>query len=355
MKYRQFKKAGIKVSEISLGAEHIEKAPYGTVNDIIDIAVDSGVNYVDLFMGSPDIRDHFGRSLKGRRDKMMIAGHLGAVWINNQYTRTRDMKLIKQFFFDLLKRLRTDYIDMLMFHFVDEIDDLNVCLNNGMLEFAQTLKEKGIVRMLGISSHIPAVAKAAVETEYFDGIMFSINPLFDIMPADSSIETLLSDPVSIENEIQINDERHSLYVECEKKDVGIIVMKAFAGGQLLQENSPVKMTTNQCIHYSLSKPGVVTSSLGCRTVEEFAHSLKYVNAKDSEKIYSPILKSSFKWNATPRCLYCNHCLPCPQGIDIAEAMRTIDIGGSVPKNCNGCGICEKRCPFGIPVSEIFKS
>lgn len=78
MKYRQFNRTGIKISEISLGAEHIEKAPYDKVKGIVDLAMDNGVNYTDLFMGSPNIRNHFGKALKDKREKMMIAGHLGA-------------------------------------------------------------------------------------------------------------------------------------------------------------------------------------------------------------------------------------------------------------------------------------
>lgn len=353
MKYNKFKRSGIKVSEISLGAEHIENAPYEQVKRIIDIAVNAGVNYMDLFMGSPDIRDNIGKALKRRRNKMMVAGHLGAVFVDGQYKRTRDMKLVKKFYYDLLERLDTDYIDMLMIHFVDDKEDLKVCIDGGILDFACELKKKGIARMIGISTHVPAIAKEAIETGEMDGIMFSLNPLFDLMPENASIDDLFKSRELLGDGVETNSERHDLYSFCEQKNVGVIVMKTFAGGWLLKDDSPVKMSVSQCISYALSKPGVVTAACGCRSVEEYSKTLEYIDANENEKDFAEIYKSSFNWKGDAKCLYCNHCLPCPEGIDIAGAMRIIDSGGVKPDNCTGCGLCQQRCPFGVPVTKIF--
>lgn len=354
MRYRTFKKSGIQISEIALGAEHIEMAPYETVKRIVDMAMDAGVNYTDLFMGSPDIRDHFGRALRGRRDKMMIAGHLGATWKNNQYHRTRDLKMVKEFYYDLLKRLNTDYVDILMIHYVDEMDDLKRCLEDGILEFALTQKRKGAARMIGTATHVPQVARAAIATGHMDGILFSINPLFDLMPAEYGIGELFDSEDALKRPVAMPNERRSLYSFCEREGVGIVVMKTYAAGRLLNPEPPVQMTTNQCIHYALSQPGVVSAALGCRSPEEYARSLQYLTASDAEKDFSLLYHTAFQWTGEARCMYCNHCLPCPQHIDVADAMRRIDAGGAPPSECTGCGICEKRCPFGVNVTEVFR-
>lgn len=353
MLYREFKRTGTKISEISLGAEHLEKAPYDVVKKIIDVSMDHGVNYTDLFMGSPDIRDYFGKALKGRRHDMMLAGHLGATWKDEQYHRTRNMKMVKDFYFDLLKRLESDYIDMLMLHYIDEMDDLKVCLEDGMLEFAVRQKEKGAARMLGIATHVPGVANAALDTGLFDGIMFSINPLFDVMPPKHGIVELFDDKDSVKGNVTMANERHDLYARCQREDVGIIVMKTYAGGKLLADDAPIKMTMNQMISYALNQPSVVTAALGCKTADEFLESLKYMDADDDEKDFAEALQSSLSWSGEPTCVYCNHCLPCPEHIDIAEAMRVIDAGGNPPDNCTSCHACEKRCPFGVKVADIF--
>ena len=354
MQYRTFQKTGIQVSELALGAEHIESAPYDTVKDILDIAMDAGVNYADLFMGSPDIRDHFGKALQGRRDRMMIAGHLGATWRDGQYHRTRDLQMVKAFYFDLLKRLHTDYIDMLMIHYVDEMDDLKACLEDGILQFALEQKQKGTARMLGIATHVPAVAHAAIDTGHFDGIMFSVNPIFDLLPAEYGIEQLWNARESLRGQADMDTERRALYTRCERECVGIIVMKTYMGGWLLSPDCPLQMSASQCIHYALSQPGVVTAALGCRTPEEYAQSLAYMEAGEDERDFSLVYSSAFQWKDGPKCLYCNHCLPCPQHIDIASAMRRIDAGGEPPAGCTACGVCETRCPFGVPVTEIFR-
>jgi len=354
MQYRIFQKTGIQVSELSLGAEHIELAPYETVKSILDMAMDAGVNYTDLFMGSPDIRDHFGRALKGRRDKMMIAGHLGAAWKDNQYHRTRDLKMVKEFYYDLLKRLDTDYIDMLMIHYVDEMDDLRICLEDGILEFALEQKQKGAARMLGIATHVPTVANAAIDTGYMDGIMFSVNPVFDLMPPEYGIDKLWNARAGLQDQVHMDTERRALYARCERDCVGIIVMKTYMGGWLLSPDCPLQMSASQCIHYALSQPGVVAAALGCRTPEEYAQSLAYMDACMEEKDFSVAYRDALQWSGTPKCLYCNHCLPCPQHIDIAAAMRRIDAGDEPPAECTGCGVCETRCPFGVPVTDIFR-
>jgi len=353
MQYRTFQKTGIQVSEISLGAEHIESAPYETVREILDMAMAAGVNYTDLFMGSPDIRDHFGRALKGRRDRMMIAGHLGAAWKDGQYHRTRDMQMVKDFYYDLLKRLDTDYIDMLMIHYVDEMDDLKTCLEDGILEFALAQKQKGAARMIGIATHVPQVARAAIATGHMDAIMFSVNPLFDLMPPDYGIDKLWNEKDSLQSQVSMDNERRDLYTLCERECVGIVVMKTYAGGRLLGEDTPVKLTPSQCIHYALSQPGVVAAVLGCRSAEEYAQSLRYLSASEGEKDFSIAYREALKWSGTPKCLYCNHCLPCPRHIDIAAAMRRVDAGGAPPAECTGCGVCETRCPFNVEVASML--
>lgn len=203
MRYRQFKRTGLKISEISLGTEHIESAPYDEIKRIVDFAMDNGVNYTDLVIGSPGIGDHFGKALEGKRDKIMIAGHLGSTWKDKQYYRTRDMKMIKTFFYDLLERLDTDYIDMLILHYIDEMDDWEVCLKDGMFDFALKLKNKGIIRMIGVSTHVPKVAYAAINTGEIDGIMYSTNPMYDLMSSDKGIDKPYTDNETLKGVVSI--------------------------------------------------------------------------------------------------------------------------------------------------------
>lgn len=137
--------------------------------------------------------------------------------------------------------------------------------------------------MIGISTHVPEVARGAMATGEMDAIMFSINPLFDLMPSEKGIYKLFSDKDTVNKTVSLNNDRHNLYSECQKQGVALIVMKALAAGRLLKKNSTIKMTLNQCISYALAQPSVVSACLGCQSAKEFTQSLQYINASDEQK------------------------------------------------------------------------
>lgn len=164
MKYRTLGRTGLKVSEVGLGGEWFNGLSEEESIRIVDAAEQNGVNYIDIFMPQAPTRDHLGAALKGRREKFLIQGHLCTVYEDEQYTRTRDIEKIKRSFEDLLHRLQTDYIDIGMIHYVDSEEDFQTVFGGEIIEYAKELKEKGIVRYLGMSSHNPHIAKKAAET-----------------------------------------------------------------------------------------------------------------------------------------------------------------------------------------------
>lgn len=356
MQYRTLKRAGDPISVIGLGAEHMETMPYDKVKSIVDTAMEAGINYTDLFMGSPDIRDHFGKALHGRRQHMMIAGHLGAAWINDQYHRTRDPKICRTFFDDLLTRLNTDYIDVLMLHFIDTDDDYATVFNGEMLALAKEYKQKGAARMIGMSSHNPRVAAQAAATGDIDIIMFSTNPVFDLLPSEMVLDDQFGDTDSLlqQGNLIMPKERADFYTTCAQHNVDIVAMKAFYAGRLLSGSSTIHMTPAQCIQYALDRPGMACTLAGVRTVGELIEDLEYTQMERVD--YTRALQSlQF---SQPKCMYCNHCLPCPAGIDIADYHRQKDAGvdvSAIGATCIACGVCEARCPFDVPVIQNMRS
>src|SRR5665647_931472 len=101
MKYHILGKTGMTVSEVGLGCEHLRGAKYKQVKAVIDAVLDAGINIIDVFMPEPDVRTNIGKALAGRRDKVIIQGHIGAGLINGQYARTRNLELSKFYFNDL--------------------------------------------------------------------------------------------------------------------------------------------------------------------------------------------------------------------------------------------------------------
>ncbi len=375
MKYNALGKTGISVSEIGLGGEHLQGKDFDTVNNVVSAALDGGVNIIDVFMSEPNVRENIGKSLKGRRDKVVLQGHIGSVWQNGQYACSRDVKVCREFIDDFLKRFSTDYIDFGMLHYVDTAEDLQSIENGGILDFARELKKAGIIRAIGMSSHDPAVAKRAVEAGWIDMLMFSVNPAYDLLPENTYIDNYFNvETWSADGLSGMNPNRAALYKACDAHGVGITVMKAFGGGMLFNPKLSAfgkAISPNKLIAYALDRPAVSSVLIGCQNVDEVEQALAYENATADERDYVSELASTSLFGKTKWCVYCNHCLPCPVKIDVAQVNRLLDR----LKSCSGdetevrakyaalspnagdcieCGMCESRCPFGVRVTERMK-
>lgn len=370
MNQRVLGRTGITVSEVGLGCEHLQGMPYEQVKAVVDAALENGMNIFDCFMSEPEVRTNIGRALAGRRGQVCLQGHIGATWIDGQYERSTDAAVCKLFFEDFLTRYQTDYVDIGMIHFVDTDEDYHAIFDSDVIQYVCSLKEKGIIRALGMSSHNPVVAKKAVETGLLDVLMFSLNPAYDLLPEDVKIDDLFA-PVTYQQEglNGVNPSRAALYHACELHGTAITVMKSFGAGALLKaESSPFGMalTPGQCIHYALTRPAVASVLVGCKTPDEVRAAVGYSDLSDAERDYSAVLSATPKYALKGRCMYCNHCLPCPSRIDIAKVNQYLDLAlqqKAVPdtvrahyealsakaSDCIQCGSCESNCPFDVRI------
>ena len=370
MKYRNLGNTGLKVSEIGLGAEWLERHNAEEVKAVIDCCEEQGINILDCWMSEPNVRSNIGAALEGRRDKWIIQGHLGSTWQDGQYVRTRELSLVKTAFMDLLERLRTDYIDLGMIHFVDEPEEFHRIMDGEFIGYVRELKESGVIRHIGMSTHNPAVAKLAALSGEIEMILFSVNPAFDMLPATNDLNKYFEETYD-ESLGGIAPERAELYRLCEQREVGITVMKGYAGGRLFSEQaSPfgVALTPVQCLHYALTRPAVASVMAGYDTPEHVMEAVAYETASEEEKDYASVLANAPHHAYSGQCTYCGHCAPCPSGIDIAMVNKLYDLAAmqeEVPAtgrahysslsanadDCIGCQDCESRCPFGVPVAE----
>ena len=373
MRYRELGKTGLKVSEIGLGAEWLERHNAREVQEVILRCEKAGINILDCWMSEPNERSNLGAAIKGRRERWIIQGHLGSTWQNGQYVRTRDIGQAKTAFFDLMDRLGTDYIDLGILHFVDEEEEFRRIMDGEFYEYARSLKEKGIIRHMGMSTHNPAVAKLAALSGRIEMILFSINPAFDMLPASDDITEYFKENYD-EGLGGIAPERAELYKICEKNGVGITVMKGYAGGRLFSaETSPFKtaLTPVQCLHYALTRPGTASVMVGYDTPEHVDQAVAYETASEEEKDYATVLANAPVHAYYGQCTYCGHCASCPSGIDIAMVSKLYDLAVMQPevpaalkahykglsangRDCVECGCCEKNCPFGVKVTEKMK-
>ena len=201
-------------------------------------------------------------------------------------------------------------------------------------------------------------------------MLFSINPAFDLLPPTDNIDNYFAEEYQADLG-GIDLARAELYKLCEQKDVGLTVMKPYAGGRLFDEKrSPfgVALTPVQCIHYCLTRPAVASVLAGYDTPEHVEQAVAYESASDREKDYASILAKAPRHTFSQgECTYCGHCKPCPAKIDIAMVNKYYDLAvmqTEVPATvkshylaleyradaCIGCHSCESRCPFGVKIA-----
>lgn len=374
LEYRELGRTGLKVSEIGMGCEGFVGKPYEQVKEMVDVMEAAGVNCIDLYTSNPQVRTDLGRAMEGRREKFVLQAHLCSVWKNGQYQRTRVLREVKEGFQEQLRLLNTDHVEIGMIHYVDSMADWEGVRTGGVLAYAQELRDKGVIGSIGLSSHNPEVALAAVNSGLIQVLMFSVNPCYDLQPADEDVEQLWNEKNYEKPLVNMDPQRQELYETCQRLGVGITVMKAFGGGDLLSEPlSPAgkALTLYQCLHYALTRPGVASVMSGARNVEELKTSIAYERATDEERDYAAAFAALPKISWVGHCMYCGHCAPCPVGIDVASVTKFLNLTkaqGMVPETvrehyavlphhageCVACGACEKRCPFQVPVVENMR-
>ena len=370
MQYRTLGKTGLNVSVIGFGPEWIGGWEQERVDAMLRACEDAGVNIFDCWMPDPAIRAALGKAVEPHRDRWIIQGHIGSTWQDGQYVRSRELPQVKAAFDEQLRLLRTDYVDLGMIHYVDAVAEYESIMTGPFLAYVKELLAAGRIRHIGMSTHNPDVALLAANHPDIEMIMFSVNPAFDLLPASEDIETLFAETYD-ENLRGMDPVRAELYATCERNDVGITVMKGFAGGRLLDaEKSPfgVALTPAQCVHYCLSRPSVCSVLGGFQSLDELNDALAYCSATPDELDYSEALAHAPAHAYFGNCIYCGHCQPCAVGIRIADANKFYDLAvvqDSVPDSvrshyeamdahageCIGCGICEPNCPFGVHIVE----
>jgi predicted aldo/keto reductase-like oxidoreductase len=327
MRYRKLGKTGMEASIIGLGSEHLDGKDYECIKEVIDTAMEHGINIMDLFMPGSDIRRKIGKAIKGNREKFIIQGHIGSTDLNEQYDFSRDLDICKKYFESLLVDLDTDYIDVGVLFFIDSEENFDAVFNSDIIRYAEDLKRNGIIRAIGASSHNPTISKKVIETGLVEVLMFSANPAFDMIPAEVDVLNYIEGDFDKSIMLKMDEKRLELYQTCEKFDVAITVMKTLGCGKLISpEHTPFSkpLTVNQCIHYALTRPAVASVLIGCQNKRHVEEAISYLTADAPDLDYTEAISSMNK-DFKGSCVYCNHCLPCPAGIDVAMVTKYLDI------------------------------
>jgi predicted aldo/keto reductase-like oxidoreductase len=365
MEYTQLGRTGLGVSVIGIGTEHMHGQPRATVVSTLHAAVGRGVTYFDIIFAMPEYLDHMGEGFRGLRDRVLLTAHLGSTDRDGQYYKTRTVKRCHSSFLEVLRRLDTQYVDVLLLHNFNALNDWDRASRSGFFDLAQRLRQEGKTRFLGISGHYHGILERAVESGLVDLIMLPVNLFNHAMPGRGDLLDL-----------------------CARSNIGVVAMKPFGGGRLLNKRGSLRVpkyqtsgeafqvkivsevTPAQCLSYVLAQRGVTIALPGVKNEDELAAALHTLEASEAERDFSGLL-TDFGRYIEGECTYCNHCLPCPQVIDIGQINRLLDLAelgltanlraayAALPVKasaCTECGACTKRCPFGVDVvSRMHKA
>ena len=355
MLYRKLSHGGEEISVLGLGTSSLHEAGKDAVK-VVEAALEAGVNYIDLAAAERASIEAVASALWGRRRDAMVQMHFGALYDGKAYGWTRDLDAIRRTFQWETETLGLEYADFGFLHCVDDPEDADAVISGGLLDYLRSLKAEGRVRHIGFSSHDPAIARRLLACGEIDLFMFSINPAYDYQKGEYGIGEV--------------EKRASLYRDCQRHGVGISVMKPFAGGQLLNAGiSPFgqALTPYQCLQYALDRPAVLTVLPGVRNMDELRGALAYLDAPAEARDYS-VIGEFTPQDAYGNCVYCNHCQPCPAGLNIGLINKYYDLSkagdvlaaGHYDKlslhagDCIQCGHCDRRCPFHVEQSARMR-
>lgn len=368
MKYRKMGKLNVQVSVLGFGAmrlptlENESKIDEPKAIEMIRYAIDNGVNYVDTAYGYHGGQSEIlvGKALKdGYREKTFLATKL-PVWLVN---KKEDMdKLLNE----QLKKLDTDHIDFYLLHALNK-DSWQKIYNLGAIEWGEKMKEKGLIRYFGFSFHDDLETfKKIIDSHDWDFCQIQYNYM----------------------DVSYQAGKEGLEY-AGKKNIGVVVMEPLRGGRLARPPKDVQELIEKfhvrrnSVEWALlwvwNHPEVSTALSGMSTLEQVKENLELadkaeINILTKEELeFIEKLRLTFLGRKAIDCTQCRYCMPCPYGVDIPrnfyiynEGIRYDDWGAprweynyamnpeERASNCQKCGVCETKCPQGLPIRELLE-
>jgi predicted aldo/keto reductase-like oxidoreductase len=356
MAYRRLGRTDLRISEISLGGSPVPDQA------IMQQVIERGINYIDTshtYMNGNSERQ-IGRLLKEvGRDRVHVGTkfHLRGNW---------DQESIIKSVEGSLKRLQTDYLDVLLIHGASHSEQLT---DERVLGAFDVLKNQGKYRFCGLSCHTNhhEVVKKAVECGHYDMIQLGYN-VFDIQESEKNIE-------AYDDYLGASGTRKLIHLAA-SKDVGIIAMKTLKVGGKRQNLEKYK-TGDTSIFQAMLKwalenqeiSSVVTEILTFQQMEEdLAVAGQPLSEEERKTLYSFVAQ-----NLKDYCHMCGLCQEnCPGGVLTTEILRCLTYFESYGKavearqaysclasratveSCRRCGICEETCPYVVSVRRRIK-
>lgn len=323
---RRLGRTGLEVSCLGFGGIPIQRVTEAEAVEVVREALGLGIDFIDTARGYGDSEEKIGAALGGCSDGLVLASK----------TPRRDAQGVRDDFDESLSRLGVDAIDLYQLHCVNKDEDYDrLMASGGGMDVLEGLRREGRVRFIGITSHHLDIFKRALIDDRFD----TIQVLYNFLEPEAGEEVI---PMAVE------------------RDVGVIAMKPLAGGVITDYDIAIR-------HALLVPQAVVIPGAG--SVEEVRLNVEAARrARDLSDEDLVRIEEVRRGAGSIYCRRCDYCQPCESDIPISLLlhMRTIRerIGDAhfqkdffrglldKARNCTGCGSCEERCPFELPVKDL---
>ena len=327
MEYRVLGKTGLKISRLGFGGIPIQRIDAEGTKVLMQQLQAAGINFIDTARGYTVSEEYLGYALEGIREHFIIA--------TKSMSRTKEAMAAD---IDIsLKNLRTDYIDLYQVHNATPEQVEQVMAPGGALEALLEAKAAGKIGHIGLTSHSLDTFKMALDLDWVETFMFPYN----------IVET----------------QAEKLIAECANRNIGFIDMKPLAGGAI--EDATL------ALRYICANDAVTVVIPGMADPQELEQNIAAVNntapITAEEKAGFLEVRNQLGTNF---CRRCNYCQPCAAGINISGCflfdgyLQRYGLGewaksryATMPVKasaCIGCGACEDRCPYNLPIRDMLK-
>ena len=325
MRYIQMGNTGLTATAPALGCLPLQRCTTEDAVQLIRKAYEGGIRFYDTANAYTDSEYKIGLALHDVRSEIVIATKSTTTDKEGTWKNIRNS----------LKMLQTDYLDLFQFHCVNEVPDRND--PNSAFAAALEAKEQGLIRHIGVTTHLIAIAEECIESGWFETLQFP----FSYISAQRDLD---------------------LAKKCEEKGMGFIAMKGLAGGLI---------TNVDACHAFMKQYPTVVPIWGIQTMEEL---VQWLDADRRDPDMNDDLRAQIEEDrkalAGNFCRGCGYCLPCPVDIPINNAARMNMLLRRSPykpymsdewhekmnriNDCLECGTCASRCPYQLNTPQLLK-
>ena len=357
-RYAALGRTGLEIADISFGSSSLRPGQ----ENVVRHALDRGINYFDTaesYTGG-DSETVLGKVLQGIRDQVIITSKLGTdadAGADELMARLEGS----------LRRLRTDYIDILMNHAVNDVD---VMKNPEWHAFIAQAKAQGKIRFAGMSGHAGRLIDCldyVFDEDLVDVVLVAHNFGQDPSFFESLTRTL--DFVATQQDLP------RVLAKGKRKNVGITVMKTLRGARL-NDMRPFEKDgatfAQAALRWVLANPHVDAAVITMNSVEKVD---EYLGASGWDKLAAADLDLLQRYAMLNNASYCEHVCndcegACPHGVPIAEVLRTrmyavdyqdvalaraeyalLETNAAACLSCNGLP-CASACTHGIAIDRL---